>query len=113
MAAPLKAAGEEYVCCFREVKYFLYIDEWFYLTAKAGLSLIVQKLAAGRQYRLPIYAFIVSHLLCSRPEKTRAQPQHTAREEAAGDDAERGAQWVLRRGVGQRAGMSGGGRGAL
>ena len=113
MAAPLKAAGEEYVCCFREVKYFLYIDEWFYLTAKAGLSLIVQKLAAGRQHRLPEYAFIVSHLLCGRPEKTRAQPQHNARKEAAGDASERRTQWVLWRGARKRASMSGAGRGAL
>ena len=113
MVAPLKAAGEEYVCCFREVKYFLYIDEWFYLTAKAGLSLIVQKLAAGRQHRLPIKRYSISHLLCSRPEKTRAQPQHTTSKEAAGDAGERRTQWALWRGAMKRAGMSGAGRGAL
>ena len=83
-----------------------------YLTAKAGLSLIVQKLAAGRQYRLPVEAIHVSISFLA-PEKTRAQPQHTTRKEAAGDAGERRTQWVLWRGARKRAGMSGAGRGAL
>jgi hypothetical protein len=49
---------------------------------------------------------------CSRPEKTRAQAQHTTRKEAAGDADERRTQWVLRKGARKRAGMSGARRGA-
>ena len=62
MAAPLKAAAEEYSRCFSEVAYFLYIAEWFYFTDNADLNPAVPLLAVERPSRLPINRLPVSLL---------------------------------------------------